>query len=312
MTYKVGLLVGRARTFPEALMAQVAGRRPDVEIGHAQIDATLHDQPLGYDVIVDLVSHDVPCYQPVLKQAVLFGTRVINDPFRRIAYDKFFNVALARRMGVHVPRTVLLPSRAYVEDVSTESLTNLVYPLDWNRIADELGFPMYLKPHWGGGWRDVRRVNSLPELLAAYNNTGRQTMIAQEGLAWEQYVRCIVIGRDEVLPGLWDPARRTTLESYSHGAQIMPPLSESLREQVVTESRRLCQALDCDINTVEWAIRDGAPYAINFMNLAPDFELPALGESNFRWVVEKMADLVIALAEDPSRISHHHWHDMLR
>src|SRR5262245_39242635 len=204
MVYRVGLLVGRERSFPDALIAEVAARDEDVTADYAELEATRFDRPPLYDVLLDRISHEVTCYQPVLKLCALYGARVVNNPFWRIADDKFFNVGLAARLGVAVPRTVVLPSKSYPEDVSDETLRNLRW-VDWSAIASELGFPMFLRPHWGGGWRDVHRVTSMEELMKAYDRTGRLTMIAQQGITWSQYVRCIVIGKEEVLPALWDP-----------------------------------------------------------------------------------------------------------
>jgi glutathione synthase/RimK-type ligase-like ATP-grasp enzyme len=294
--FRVGLLTGRERSFPDALIAEIARRAGgDVTAEYATVDITAIDAPLPYDVLVDRISHEVACYQPVLKQAMLFGTRVVNNPFWRIADDKFFNAALAQRLGVAVPKTVVLPSKSYPEGVSSATLHNLRYPLDWEGIAARLGFPMYIKPHWGGGWRDVHKVSSLAELWRAFDGTGQLTMIAQEGIEWTQYVRCIVIGKEHVLPALWDP-RKGHFERYLEAAASMPPLSPALEERVCADARKLCRALGYDMNTVEFAIRDGVPYAIDFMNSAPDFDITSLGDHHFAWVVEKMAELCIALA----------------
>jgi glutathione synthase/RimK-type ligase-like ATP-grasp enzyme len=305
MTRRVGLLVGRERSFPDALIAEVKRREAGVVAEYAAIDATRLDQPPPYSVLVDRISHDVTCYQPVLKLAALAGTYVINDPFWRIADNKFFNAALARRLGIHVPRTVLLPSREYGPDVSAESLRNLRL-VDWEGIAKEFGFPMFMKPHWGGGGRDVHRITSMSELIATYNRSGRLTMMLQQEIRWQQYVRCLVIGREHVRPALWDP-RRSHHERYTRAAESMPALSPELVEQVTIEALKLCRALGYDMNTVEFAISDGVPYAIDFMNSAPDLDMSSLGHEHFPWVVEKMADLVISAAKGERPPMRAHW-----
>lgn len=298
MVHRVGLLVGRERSFPEALIAEVARRDAGVVASYAEIDATFIDKPPAYDVLVDRISHEVTCYQPVLKLAALAGARIVNNPFWRIADDKFFNTALAARLGVAVPKTVVLPSKSYGEDVSEGTLRNLRYPLDWDGIVKELGLPIFLKPHWGGGWRDVHRANSKEELIQAYDKTHKLTMIAQQGIEWTQYVRCIVVGQEHVRPALWDP-RKSHFERYTSAAASMPPLTPALEERVVRDARTLCRALGYDMNTVELAIQDGVPYAIDFMNSAPDFDITSLGEEHFTWVVDRMATLVIDLAKAP-------------
>jgi glutathione synthase/RimK-type ligase-like ATP-grasp enzyme len=306
---RVGILVGRERAFPDALIAEVAARDAGVLATYAELEATRIERPPQYDVLVDRISHDIACYQPVLKLAALNGTRVINNPFWRIADDKFFNAALAMRLGVKVPKTVALPSKQYNPDVSTESLSNLRM-VDWEKLVAELGLPIYLKPHWGGGWREVTRVTSLEELWKAYDKTGQLTMIAQEEIRWQQYVRCIVIGQEEVLPALWDP-RKPHHERYVAAAHDMPPLSPALEKKICADARTLCRALGYDMNTVEMAVQDGVPYAIDFMNSAPDLDIASLGQEHFRWAVEKMADLVIRLALQPGLPPKYRWDAML-
>jgi len=307
MSYLVGLLVGRERSFPDALIAEVGKRGANVSACYARIDAQRYDRPPPYDVLVDRISHDVPCYKPVLKQAVLAGTRVIDNPFWRIADDKFFNVVLAHRLGLKVPKTYVLPQHSYGQDITTESLRNLIYPIDWEGLGRDLGYPLYLKPHGGGGWRGVHRVTSMKELLAVYDQSGTEVLIAQEEIPWVQYARCIVIGKDQVLPALWNP-RLAHAERYIKAAETMPPLKPELALRLIEDSKALCHALGYDMNTVEWAIReDGSAYAIDFLNSAPDLDVSSLGEEKFRWAVSKMADLVLALARDPAKAPKHHW-----
>lgn len=307
----VGLLVGRERTFPDALIAEVNSREnTGVRAEYAKFDITRVDNPPHYDVIVDRISHDVTCYQPMLKVCSLRGTRVINNPFWRIADDKAVGTAIAARLGVAVPKTFILPSKSYGDDVSAASLSNLKFPLDWQGMVKEAGMPMYLKPHWGGGFRDVYKVNSLEELWRAYNKTGRLTMIAQESIEWTQYVRCVVIGRRDVLALRWDP-RLNHFDRYVKAAETMPALSTELEAKIVEQAKVLCDALGYDMNTCEFAVRDGIPYAIDFMNSAPDFDISSLGESTFKWVVNKMADLVIGVAgQEPEPV--YRWDALLR
>ena len=307
---RVGLLVGRERSFPEALIAEVNRRNAGVEAGYAQIEAPRAHQKPPYDVLVDRISHDVTCYQPVLKVAALHGTRVINNPFWRIADDKFFNAALAHALGVKVPLTAVLPSRAYGEDVDAQSLTNLRL-VDWDALERELGYPMFIKPHWGGGWRGVSRVQNREELLAAYDRSERLTMLVQQEIRWVQYVRCLAVGAEHVRPALWDP-RQPHLQRYTEAPSSMPPLSAETLERVVGDARKLNRALGYEMNTVEFAITEhGEAYAIDFMNSAPDLDVTSLGEEHFRWVVEKMADLVVRAALDPSSAPAHRWDALL-
>ena len=59
---------------------------------------------------------------------------------------------------------------------------------------------------------------------------------------------------------------------------------------------RINQYLGYDFNTVELAVRDDVPYAIDFGNAAPDAERTSVGEENFEWVVETAANFAIEKA----------------
>jgi hypothetical protein len=292
---RVGLLVGRERTFPDALVAEIARRDQGVVCEYAQLSAPRAEEPPPWDVLVDRISHDVVAYQPWLKLAAMWGTRVVNNPFFRIADDKFFNAGLAARLGLAVPKTVLLPQKEYGADITGESLRNLRW-VDWEGLARDLGFPMYMKPHWGGGWRDVSRIENMGELHAAYDRSGQKPMIVQESIEWTQYVRCIVIGQRDVLPALWDPRLRH-FDRYKRAHESMPRLDTALEQRVVKDALTITSALGYDMNTVELAIKDGVPYAIDYMNSAPDFDVSSLGEEHFAWVVGRMAELCIDLAK---------------
>jgi hypothetical protein len=306
---KVGLLVGQERSFPDALSNEVNSRNTGVIAEYVKLGGTPMAQPCEYRVIVDRISHDITCYQPYLKNAVLSGTVVINNPFWRIADDKFFGTSLATKLGIHCPKTVVLPSKSYGPDVTSASLSNLIFPLNWEEILEYVGLPAILKPHWGGGWKHIYRVNSVEELFYYYDQTGSLCMILQEFIEWQQYVRCICIGKEKVLPTAWDP-RRSHFERYRID---YPPLDPELEQQVMREAIAINQALGYDMNTVEFAIRDGLPYAIDFMNSAPDFDISSLGPVYFDWVVKAMADLVIARAtgQDPAPPTYR-WDEFLK
>ncbi len=304
---RVGLLVGRERSFPDALIAEINARHCGVVAEYVRIGHTSFEDPCEYDVLVDRISHEVTYYQTFLKRAALSGAYVINNPFWRIADDKFFGTTLASRLGIKVPRTVALPNHSYPEGIVAESLGNLIYPLRWEEIVSYVGLPAYLKPHWGGGWKEVHRIDSLEELLFHYDRSAQYCMILQEGIEWEQYVRCLCIGGTEILAVSWDPSK-THFERYVSARHMKVP--EQLEQLIVSQARTLNQALGYDMNTVEFAIRDGVPYAIDFMNSAPDFDITSLGEEYFAWVVYAMADLCIKRAAE-SRPLQYRWDAML-
>ena len=197
-----------------------------------------------------------------------------------------------------VPKTVVLPNKSYIPDISDQSLRNLAYPLDWDGILEYVGLPAILKPNTGGGWKDVYRVDNKEELIWAYDQSGGlqpgyrpKTMILQEFIKWEDYVRCICIGRKDILPIRYDPTA-----PFHERYVINRPVEGDLRTRSILNAIRLTDALGYDMDTVEFAIRGGELYAIDFLNPAPDFDSFSIKEANFAWVLEKMTDLVIAYA----------------
>jgi hypothetical protein len=261
---------------------------------YAKLGGTRMNEPCPYAVLVDRISHEVPYYRLYLKNAVLQGAYVVNNPFMWTADDKFFEASLATRLGVASPKTVVLPNKEYVPGiVHTESLRNLTFPLDWQSIVDYLGgFPLILKDAHGGGWKNVNKVHSYEELWARYDESGLLTMILQEFIRWEpgQYARCMCLGQNEILVRKYDPDNRQYL-----AADFTP----DLMDRIMNDSFKLMGALGYDMNTVEWAIRDGVPYAIDFMNPAPDMDVNSTGYEYHRWCVEHMADLCIRMAKEP-------------
>jgi hypothetical protein len=290
---KVGLLVGREWSWPPAFIDEVNKRDKGVVAEFAKLGGTRMDEPIPYGVLIDRISHEVPYYRSYLKVAMLQGVRVVNNPFMWTADDKFFESALATKLGIAHPKTIVLPNKDYVPGiVPTESLRNLIYPLDWQGIVDHIGLPCILKDAHGGGWRGVYVCHSLDELIHNYNQSGLLTMIVQEFIKFDQYVRCLCIGQTEVLPMKYDPHARKYIVDHGH-------LSADLGRRVVEDSLKLVKALGYDMNSVEWAVRDGVPYAIDFMNPAPDMDINSLTPDYFQWAVKHMADMAIAKALKP-------------
>src|SRR6267378_2297262 len=307
---RVGILVGREQTFPDALIKNINERGKGKTIAeYITLGGVRHDLPPAYDLIIDRISHEVPFYRATLKRAALEGTVVINNPFWWSADDKFFNYSLAAKLGVAVPRTVLLPQKDYIKGIVSESLRNLEFPLDWQAIVDYVGFPAFLKPFDGGGWKNVSKVNSLDELWSEYDQTGTLCMTLQAAVDFDQFVRCYCVGQEEVMIMAYDP-RKPYLsgEQYVHNPDYLSP---QLAERVRKDVRTLCTALGYDLNTVEFAIKDGIPYAIDFMNPAPDAELASVGEFYHNWITEAVTNLVFKRLNQRRESPRYRWNALL-
>jgi hypothetical protein len=306
---KIGLLVGREQSFPAGFIGKINSMNVGLTAEHLSLGGIKAVDPCDYRVIIDRISHEIPYYRAFLKTAVLNGVIVINNPFWWSADDKFFGTALAERVGVAVPRTVLLPQKEYIDGVVSESLRNLEFPLNWDGIMDYIGLPAIMKPYDGGGWKHVHRIDSREELLWYYDQTGRLCMMLQEFIQFQEYVRCYTIGRKKVLVMKYDPTK-PYLQGQYH--TIEGYIDQALYERVVQDCIKLNEALGYDINTVEFAIRDGIPYAIDFTNPAPDADYYSVGEQHYNWFLDAVAELVIDYAYNgQSTAKSHRWSDYM-
>jgi glutathione synthase/RimK-type ligase-like ATP-grasp enzyme len=292
---KIGIIFGMEETFPPALVEKINSMNvPGITAEFVRIGGVKMAEPSGYAVIVDRISHDIPFYRAYLKNAALNGTIIINDSFWWSADDKFFNYALASQLGVAVPPTVILPHKQHPPGTTDRSMRNLSFPLNWDDVFSYVGFPAFLKPFDGGGWKDVHKVESVEEFFRAYDQSRDLCMTLQRAVKFKEYFRCYVIGREQVHIMQYDP-RVPFHERYVKNA---PPVDAALLTRVEQDALTLCRALGYDLNTVEFAVEDGVPYAIDFMNPAPDADVHSIGPENFTWIVNAVAELAIRYAQE--------------
>ncbi len=294
MMKKIGILFGQENTFPPAFVDRVNAKgEKGIHAELALVDEVMQAAPTDYAVLIDRISQDVPFYRAYLKNAAISGTAVINNPFWWSADEKFFNNALAEKVGVPVPKTVLLPSKEMPEDTNADSFRNLKFPMEWDKMLDYLGgYPVYMKPHAGGGWKSVYKVNNSDQLFESYNETGRLVMMLQESIDFDAYFRCYCIGGKYVKIMPYEPRNPHHLRYVAEF-----DVSEKLLNTIENYVLRLCHGLGYDFNTVEFAVRDGIPYAIEICNPAPDADLTSVGDENFEWVGEHAALFAIEKAK---------------
>ena len=291
---KIGILHGMENTFPQAFVERVNQIAPKgIMAEPVKIEEVIQAAPNDYAVIIDRISQDVPFYRAYLKNAAMAGTAVINNPFWWSADEKFFNNVLAENIGVPVPKTVLLPSKERPTDTSATSFRNLS-PQPWERIFNYIGFPAFMKPHAGGGWKSVYKVDNPTELFTAYDETEQLVMMLQEAIDFNEYFRCYCLGGKYVHIMPYAPKNEPHLR---YDAQMPTgPAAKKLLATVKEYVLKLNNALGYDFNTFEFAVRDGIPIAIDFCNPAPDADVHSVGQANFEWIVENAAKFAIERA----------------
>ncbi len=306
---RIGVLFGQERAFPLALVDKINRMGAETVVAEpVKVGGVALETPRRYDLVLDRISQDIPFYRAVLKKLVADGTIVVNNPFWWSADDKFFNNVLASRIGVAVPKTVILPSNQHPPDTTSESMSNLSFPLEWDEIFAHIGFPAYFKPYAGGGWKSVYRVTNPDEFFAAYKDSGQHVMTLQEEIVFEEYFRCYAIGRKYVHIMPYDP-RRPHHERYVKDPQ---PIEPALYERLHGDCLKLTEALGYDFDTLEFAVRDGVPYAIDFLNPAPDADPASVGQQNFEWVLEHASRWILDRVRDGVEpMARYHWQEFL-
>jgi hypothetical protein len=293
MPARVGLLVGGERAFPGPFLETLnrKGAEADVSAEMVRLGGARDADEPRYAVLVDRMSHRVPYYRAHVQSAAASGTAVINDPFWSGADQRFFQCTLARRLGLRVPRTALLPNKAHDPSLDAAvSLRNLEFPLDWGRLLDYVGLPALLKPNGGPPGRETL-VRSQAELLAAYDRSGRETMVLQESPEWEDYLRCICVGRRAVLAMRYDPRAPA-----GHRYRPREALETGLQRLAADAALLLVEALGYDVDAVELGVRGGVPHAVDVLEPVPDLDELAGDEQAIGWVVDRLSDLALDYA----------------
>ena len=288
---RIGVLRGRENSFPDAFIAKVNSMGQGVSAEYVHLGGTKLNEAVPYRVVLDRMSHEVPYYAVYLKMAALQGTYCINNTFWRTADDKFFGYAAAEKLGTAEPRTVVLPNREYVDDVTEKSLRNL-WPTDFQMYADYVGLPCIMKPAFGGGWKDVNKIHNLDELLHHYNASRHKTMMLQELITWDLYIRVPTIGRRWARAIRYDPAPGG-MGGYNQDYDILP---REVRDKTEELSLVFNKALGYDMNAIELAFKDGKYYGIDLTNYTPDLDYRSLKDAHFPWAVEKMAEFAVEKA----------------
>jgi glutathione synthase/RimK-type ligase-like ATP-grasp enzyme len=304
----IGLLFGMEQSFPPALVERINSVAPEnIRAEFVKIGAIKMADLMKYDVILDRISQDIPFYRSMLKNAALGGTRIVNNPFWWSADDKFFNYALASQIGVPVPKTVLLPSKDHPPTTTSESMRNLTFPLNWEEVFEYVGFPSYLKPHDGGGWKHVYKVHNPQEFFEAYHKTGDICMTLQAGVDFQEYYRCYAIGKKYIHIMPYEPRNPHHLRYVAEFS-----LTPARKKQIEELCLKIVNALGYDFNTIEFAVQDDIPYAIDFLNPAPDAEATSVQPENFEWVLEHAAKYLIEVAQEGRKIpTEYTWSEFL-
>lgn len=287
---KIGLIVGNEAEWPAAFLAAI--NQIDGVTGElVKIGPTFADEPVEYDVIIDRISHDIPYYRAYLKYAAVQGTYLINDPLTKAIDQKFFNIAIVKKLGFKIPKTVVLPNKELDVDTTADTFRNLKYPMKWDEIIDYVGVPAIFKDIKNGGRRRVRRVSSTDELLQVYDESGYRTTILQEIIESDTHAHCFVIG-EKVLGLQYSLAEKRYL---AEPLDLKSKVGKAMKKAAI----KISEAFNYEINMVEFVTQDDQPVVINGTNPAPEINQKLMSSDQFSWLVAQTVKVALERAKRP-------------
>ena len=237
-----------------------------------------------YKVVVDRMSFRYTYLKEMVKNMSLDGTYVINNPFAASVDSKLVEAKVCQALGIPSPKSIVLPDPALREEPP-----GVIAELNWERVADEVGFPCILKPVYGYAWVDVYELNTLTELKERYAAGAGRIWLVQRKIGYDQYYRVFCIDKRDVLFIRWIPRPHGLGEYLYTDARDTGGNRARIAEQVV----RLNSCLDMDINVVEWCVDNrGQEWVIDALNEVPDMPKERIPPEHYWWIVDRFVACV--------------------
>ncbi len=281
-THSLGLLLGTEEDWPRAF-EELLGRLGPIQAA----DGTKHEvtsqrltiepfdlrQEVRHDLVIDRLAYWYYHPREWLKKAALtHDTYLLNSPFTFQSMEKHSAYCAMLRLGLKVPRTVLVPYKNPVDNVRwayTAAQYNDSFDLD--AIADDLGYPLYMKPFDGGGWRGVSRVENQAELHRAYDESGEMLMHLQATVDYDYFARCLSIGPETMVMDFRPGEPMHNRYAVSHHF-----LSDQAGWEAETVSKVVNAFFGWEFNSAEMLVAGDEVHPIDYANACPDVALTSL------------------------------------
>jgi hypothetical protein len=290
----IGLLLGTEDDWPTAFEEIVRriggvraadGGRHTFEVERVSIEPfSLRAKP-RHDLVIDRLAYWY--YHPrewLKKIALMDDVYLLNSPFSFQSMEKHAAYCAMLRLGLHVPETVLVPHKNPIDN-SRYAYTAARYnrPFDLEALADEIGYPLFMKPFDGGGWRGVSRIDDRESLHRAYDESGEMLMHLQAAVAgYDVFARSLTIGA-ETMVMRFEPAQPMhSRYVVDHGF-----LSPEVGEEVVSIGRTVNAFFRWEFNSCETLVRRGEVFPIDYANACPDVAITSL-HYYFPWAMKAL------------------------
>jgi hypothetical protein len=289
----IGLLLGTEEDWPAAFeeillrlgpVQDADGSRHTFDCERITIEPFgLRDHP-RYDLVIDRLAYWY--YHPrewLKKVALMDGVYLLNSPFTFQSMEKHAAYCAMMRLGLKVPETVLVPYKNPLDNnryAYTAARYNQEFDLD--AIAEQIGYPLFMKPYDGGAWRGVSRIGSPEELHAAYDASGEMLMHLQKAVDYDVFARSLSIGAETMVMRFQPDQPMHLRYAVDHSF-----LSAPVGTEVVTISRLVNAFFKWEFNSCETLVKDGEVYPIDYANACPDVALTSL-HYYFPWAMKAM------------------------
>jgi hypothetical protein len=292
VTRKIGLSLGADICWPlcfEQIVDKLAlaipwqGDTVKIAVDRVTIEPFDLRQPCQYDVVLDRLTHWYHTSREWIKKAILMdGLYVLNNPWAVQSMEKHTSYCAMMKLGMPIPDTWMIPPKAYepLPDLAP-TLKSYAKLFDLGAIGKAIGYPMFMKPYDGGGWRAVSRITDEQQLRARYEESGKGVMHLQAAVnPFDSFVRCIGLGP------------QTHLVKYHPDAPLHDRYSQE-KDFVSADEAKLLEDTTLtinaffgwDFNSCESLRRDGVWHPIDFANPCPDSQVTSL-HRHFPWLVK--------------------------
>jgi hypothetical protein len=311
VTRKIGLSLGADICWPicyEEIVKRLKvavpwkGDTVGVEVERVTIEPFDLRQPCSYDLVIDRLTHWYHPSREWIKKAVLMdGLYVFNNPWSVQSMEKQTTYCAMMHLGMPIPDTVLVPPKAYepLPDLAP-TLRRYARLFDLGKVGEELGYPMFMKPYDGGGWKGVSRIDNEAQLRARYEESGKLVMHLQKAVdPFDLFVRCIGFGPQTTIVR-YDPGAALHNRYTMDRDVVSADEAELLRDTTLT----INAFFGWDFNSCEALRKQGTWYPIDFANPCPDSQVTSL-HYHFPWMVTAYLkwSLFSAITQRPMRRS---------
>jgi hypothetical protein len=306
----IGLLLGAEEDWPQAFEAisirlgvfRYAGVDHVLDTERVRISPFNLRDTARQQVVIDRLAYWY--YHPrewLKKVALMDDVYLMNSPFTFQSMEKHSAYCALIRLGMNVPDTVLVPHKNPIDNVRwAYTSRNYNDSFDLTAIADEMGYPLFMKPFDGGGWRGVSKVRNQAELMAAYDDSGEMLMHLQKSVEpYDVFARALTIGPESMVMRF-----RPDLPMHERYAVDHEFLSAEVGREATTITQTVNAFFRWEFNSCEMLVQGDTVIPIDYANACPDVAVTSL-HYYFPWAMKSLVKWTAFCAASGRRAKMH-------